>query len=108
MGERELRDILRAAGFEARRDGRLDDDLVHNIDGWHIECKRRETYRLDEWLEQTEEDANGRKPLLIFRKSRQPWRAVIRLSDLLPLLRDTNHQGESIAVLQEESRAREV
>lgn len=101
VGEREVRDLLREAGFAARRDGRLDEDLVHDIDGWHLEVKRRETYRIDEWLEQTERDAGGRKPLLIFRKSRQPWRAVIRLEDLLPLLRDTNHQRMDIGLHQE-------
>ena len=94
-GEREVRDILRRFGIEARRDGRLDDDLVHGLDGFHIEVKRREQYDLGPWLEQAEEDAKGREPIVVFRKSKQPWRAVIRLEALLQIL--TNHEEETDA-----------
>lgn len=90
-GEREVRDVFRSFGLDARRDGRLDDDLVHGIDGFHFEVKRREAYALGEWLRQAEEDAKDREPVVVFRKNGQPWRAVISLEALLHLI--TNHEG---------------
>ncbi len=86
-----MRDILRAHGREARRDGRLDDDLNHDIDGYHLEVKRRERYEIDSWLEQAERDAGEREPIVVFRKSKEPWRAIIRLDALLGLL--PPHEG---------------
>jgi len=87
-GEREVRDVLRSHGITARRDGRLDDDLDHGLDGYHLEVKRRERYDLDSWLEQAERDAQDRVPVVVFRKSNQPWRAVIDFEYLLELIRD--------------------
>ena len=92
-GEREVRDILRKYGVEARRDGRLDDDLVHGLEGYHLEVKRREAYELGAWIEQAEEDAKERIPVVVFRKSNQPWRAVIDFATLVRLI--TNHGGET-------------
>ena len=82
-GEREVRDILIDHGFEARRDGRLDDDLDHNLEGFHLEVKRRERYEIDSWISQAEGDCNGRIPVVVFRKSREPWRVILRLDDFL-------------------------
>lgn len=89
--EREVRDIVRAAGFEATRDGQVyeddepNEDLVHNIPGVHIEVKRRETLAIPAWCRQAEEDARGRVPWVVFRQSRQPWRAVVPFVFLLNL-----------------------
>ena len=102
-GEREVRDILRKYGVEARRDGRLDDDLVHGLDGYHLEVKRQETYTLDSWLKQAETDAKGRTPVVAFRKAKQPWRAVIDLETLVRLI--ANHQGGSDVVVPDTSGA---
>ena len=85
-GEREVRDVLRAHGFEARRDGRLDDDLDHNLDGWHLEVKRREQYQLDSWWKQAVDDAGDRRPVVVFRKSNDEWKVVLRLTDFLATL----------------------
>lgn len=85
-GEREVRDILLAAGVGARRDGRLDDDLVHGLDGFHLEVKRRESYAVGEWIAQAEMDARGRIPVVVFRKSNQPWRAILDFSTLVQLI----------------------
>lgn len=91
-GEREVRDILRAHGYDARRDGRLDTDVVHDMDGFHLEVKRREKYELDQWLEQAERDASEDEvPVVVFRKSKQPWRAVIDFDVLVRLI--TNQNG---------------
>jgi hypothetical protein len=85
-GEREVRDILVAGGFVARRDGRLDDDLDHSVAGWHFEVKRREQYDIGTWIKQAWEDADGREPVVVFRKSNEPWRAVIDFHVLVRLL----------------------
>lgn len=84
-GEREFRDVLRSHGYEARRDGRLDDDLDHDVPGTHFEVKRRERYELDEWIAQAERDARGRVPIVAFRKSRQPWRLIVPADHYLAL-----------------------
>lgn len=92
-GEREVRDLLRAIGVEARRDGRLDDDLSHGLNGFHLEVKRREQYDLDRWLQQAEGDAGDRVPVVVFRKSRQPWRVIVDAEVFFSLV--TNQQEES-------------
>lgn len=93
QAERELAQELVKEGYKARRGQQFsgvngDADVV-GLDGYHIECKRCETYRIDEWLTQAERDAQVRKevPLVIFRKSRQPWRVIISLKDFLKLLK---------------------
>lgn len=85
-GEREVRDLLREHGFEARRDGRLDDDLAHDAYGYHFEVKRRETIALPEWTRQAEEDAGDREPVVAYRASHEPWRASLRLDTLVRLI----------------------
>lgn len=60
---------------------------VQGLPGHHVEVKRCETYKLDAWLKQTEEDApEGTVPLLVFRKSHQPWRVVMSLDHYLDVL----------------------
>lgn len=86
-GEREARDVLRAHGFAADRDGRLDDDLRHDVDGYHFEVKRRETLALPAWMRQAIDDAgNFRKPVVLYRRSREPWYAVLEFEVLARLL----------------------
>ena len=105
--EREVRDILREHGFDAHRDGQiwLDDDpnedLVHNIPGVHIEVKRRETLAIPAWLRQTEDDARGRVPWLVFRQSRQPWRVIVPLRFLLNMTRAVLHMRAALLEIRE-------
>ena len=84
---------MREAGFEARRDGRLDDDLQHNIEGYHFEVKHRETLALPAWLRQAERDAGERVPVVAFRRNNEPWRAVLPLPVLLRLLKELHDSG---------------
>lgn len=95
LGEREVRDALRRHGFDARRGlaAAREPDLVHSVPGVHLEVKRRETYELDAWIAQATQDSSELEPIVVFRKSRQPWRAVVNLDFLLGLLATTNHQG---------------
>lgn len=97
-GEREFRDVLRSYGFAAERDGRLEADLAHNVEGVHFEIKRREKYEIQSWLEQAERDAGSAVPCVVFRRSRQPWRVIVPASEYLRLKRLEAHlaiEGES-------------
>lgn len=85
--EREFRDVLRAHGFEAERDGRLEADLAHNVPGVHFEVKRRETLALPEWCRQAEDECNGAVPVVAYRRSREPWRVVLPAAEFLRLKR---------------------
>lgn len=86
-GEREVRDLLREHGFDARRDGRLDDDLAHNVAGFHFEVKRRETLALPAWTTQAERDAGpDRVPVVVYRRNSEPWRASLPFDALCRLL----------------------
>jgi len=87
-GERELaNELTRVLGVEARRGvqfqgGPGSPDVVADLPGIHIECKRTERFRLYEALEQAIEDAGGNIPVVFHRQNRRPWVAVIRLDDL--------------------------
>lgn len=85
-GEREVRDIFRAAGFlgceRTPNSGGLflPGDLT-GLSGLHVEVKRAERIELAKWLAQVEDDCPaGAVPVLAFRRSRQPWRAVVPLT----------------------------
>ena len=80
-GEREICKILsEKLGGEYKRnlmqtaDGGYD---VLGLDGWAIEVKFQEKLSIEKWWKQTVEQANDKKPVLFFRKSREEWRVVI-------------------------------
>ncbi len=87
-GERELAGLITAAGFAARRDGRLDSDLDHTIPDVHLEVKRSERPRLLEWCEQAERDA-GRQGVrtwaVAWRCNRRAWTVTLPLDEYLRL-----------------------
>ena len=77
--ERELAKLLQGYGYNV--------DLC-GLDGIHVECKRAEQLRLSEWLVQAERDAQRFEdglPAVFFRRSREPWAVVMRLSDWIKL-----------------------
>lgn len=95
-GEREVAQILRGRGFEATRNrvGVTAQDLLHNIAGVHIEVKRQEKLQIPMWLRQAEGDCPADSiPVLVYRKSNEPWRVVIPLSHYLDL--HTQLRGET-------------
>lgn len=86
--ERELAAFLREHGYEARRgqqfSGGSDSPDVIGIPGWHVECKRTEKGALYDWLDQSVRDAAGMKvPVVMHRKNRREWVAILRLEDFL-------------------------
>lgn len=94
VGELELAAVLKEHGFEARRGqqysgGDTSQDLIHDIPGVHIECKRVEAGNLYTWLAQAIRDAAaGKMPVVMHRRNRQEWVAVMRLEDFLKLVKD--------------------
>ncbi|MDP2652198.1 MAG: hypothetical protein Q8O94_03610 [bacterium] len=92
VGERELRDIINATlGTEIGRElSQVRDggaDLI--LGDYYIECKRQETLHIGDWCHQAEKAAEGRgKPVVAYRRSREPWRIVLRIEDFLELLKE--------------------
>lgn len=90
--ERELAKFLRDRGIEARRGqqfsgGTDSPDVVAALPGYHIECKRVEQGNLYNWLAQAIRDAGPSKtPVVMHRRNRQEWVAILRLEDLLAIL----------------------
>lgn len=85
VGEREICKILGDAlsisldrNLEQTRDGGCDIVLYH----WAIEVKRQEKLQVDKWWEQAcvQAEDSHRHPVLIFRKSRNPWRVIMPVS----------------------------
>lgn len=52
----------------------------------HIEVKRREEPFRDEWASQAKTDCpDHKRPVVVYRRSRTPWRIRLDLGDLIPL-----------------------
>lgn len=90
-GEREVAARFRDAGFDVKALEYGGDWLcVRNLGAGpslHVEVKRAEQLRLKEWLAQAEAEATaGAVPVVVFRQSAQPWRAVVTLDDLIRVL----------------------
>ena len=93
VGEREVAALLREYGFDARRGqqfagGGDSPDVVHSIDGVHIEVKRVEQFNLWAAMEQAKRDAkNGEVAAVFHRKNKQDWVVVLDAKDFLQMLR---------------------
>lgn len=90
-GELELVKILRDNGFDVRPGEAVsygeEPDIV-GLDGIHCEVKRCEALRLSEWAEQAERDSKrfgDGFPTIFHRRSREPWRVTMLLTDWLEL-----------------------
>jgi Holliday junction resolvase len=87
-GERELFKLIAAElGIEVRRElaqTRSGGADTLDVQGWAIEVKRQEKEEIASWWAQTKAQAasQDRRPILFYRRSRQPWRAVVDLADL--------------------------
>lgn len=106
--ERELAGELRRFGFEARRgqqrSGLDQADVIGGPPGWHIECKAVERLNVWDAMKQAERDAApGEKPMVVMKRNRSGWLAVVRLDDLLALLGprlDPEEAAELRAILE--------
>lgn len=85
--EIELAGLLREHGYNVQAAEPLNYGTIPDLTGLpgvHIECKRAEALRLSEWMAQAGRDAERFQdgaPTLFYRRSREPWRVVMNLSD---------------------------
>lgn len=93
-GERELRDVLRAAGFAGARRGQQfsgspdsPDVIVPELPTVHFECKRVEAGNPYKWLEQAKRDAGIKIPVVAHKRNGEDWIAILPLSRLLELFK---------------------
>lgn len=89
--ELEIVHIARAAGFpEARRTGptgQIRGD-IDNVPPLYLEVRRRENLAIPSWAREVEAEAPaGQIPVVVFRRSQEPWRAVLPFGDLLELVK---------------------
>ena len=90
--ERELAGILSdELGFpikrklgQAREGG---DDI--QVENYRLEVKRRERLQVEDWCKQVEKVAEpGQWPVVVFRRSNEPWRAVVPIELLIKAMRE--------------------
>ncbi len=102
-GEVELARLLSAEGFDATR-GRqhhggpdAPDVRCPALPGVHFEAKRCERLRLYDALAQATSEAGDRVPVVAHRRDHDEWIAVLRLTDLLAILRESEHVTQEAA-----------
>jgi hypothetical protein len=100
-GEREVAAIFRAAGLDVDRvpnSGglRIKGDLYGpGSAGLHVESKLAETWKLPEWLRQTEGEAGeGEIPVLAFRRNLGRWWGALPLETLTQLLAESRRAND--------------
>jgi hypothetical protein len=93
VGELEVCRILRDHGLPAQRTAPLQaatatsDADVLSLPGYFLEVRRRERVSIVQWSREAEAAApTGDAPVVLYRPSREPWRASLLLADLIPLL----------------------
>ena len=94
-GELEVSKAFQAAGFpDARRAQQYNGVAAGNADilgvpGLHVEVKRVERLNLTAAYEQSARDAEtagkGEVPIVVHRKSREPWMVTLSLQDFLKI-----------------------
>ena len=91
-GERELsKELSRLFGADCHRGqqycGANGDGDVVGLPGVHVECKRTESFRLWDAINQAVADAKSEDvPMVCHRANGRPWVAVVRLDDLPALV----------------------
>ena len=87
--EREVELRFQDAGFTTERalSGRRQIAGDINVAGLALEVRRRETLSIDAWSRDHEaETPEHLTPIVVWRKSREPWRVCLTLDDFLDLL----------------------
>lgn len=98
-GELEAAELIRKHGFAARRGQQFkgspdSPDVVTSVEGFHFEVKRTESISVYMALGQAEADAGkGEVPVVLHRKNRKDWVAILRADDLLALVAQAKAGG---------------
>lgn len=88
-GERELAEVLQSYGHKARRGqqfkGGVDspDVVCETLPQYHFECKLVEAGNPYVWLDQAIRDAGHKIPIVVHRRKRRQWIAILNLDDLM-------------------------
>ena len=90
-GELELAQVFQGYGYNVKP-GRsqsygAEPDL-NGLPGVHIECKRAEQLRIQDWIDQAVRDTerfHDGLPAVFHRRSREPWLVVMKLGDWMGL-----------------------
>ena len=94
VGEREWRDQLREAGFDAKRGqqhaGSPDspDVICPDLPQFHFEVKRVERGNVLDWMLQAIRDAGTKTPIVAHRRNRGQWLVTMRADDWFALVRE--------------------
>lgn len=89
-GELALVKKLKEYGYDVRRSQQYagingDADVV-GIEGLHIECKRCQQVRDEEFLKQAERDARENEvPVVMYRRNNEQWKVCMRLEDFMKI-----------------------
>lgn len=101
IGELEVANLLKAAGYNAHRSAQYcgntgDAPDVEGLPGIHIEVKRVERLNLRKAYEQAVNDSKKSRdiPAVFHRGSHQPWMVSLSLNDFLTLIKkgETNNE----------------
>ena len=94
--EREFASYLKARGHDARRGQQFSggsdspDVVCPTLPGVHFEVKRVEKGNLYLWLDQAMRDAGSKVPVVVHRKNKREWVAILSLDELLNLLENAH------------------
>lgn len=90
--EREVRDLFRERGYEARRGqqfsgGANSPDVITSLEGYHIEVKHVEALNIYKAMKQSAKDAGQDKvPLVFHRRNGEEWHVTMNQKDFFDLL----------------------
>ena len=59
------------------------DVAAEGLEQYHIEVKRMERLNIGTAMQQAIHDADGKIPVVMHRRNRQPWLVTVRLTDWL-------------------------
>lgn len=91
-GERQVRDLLREAGYKARRGRQFSGDpsspdVISDFEELHIEAKWVESLNLYRAFEQSQKDAGDKIPTVWHRKNRTCWMITLKAEDFLEMFK---------------------
>ena len=92
IGEREVAQLLREHGFEARRGvqfqgGPGSPDVIHSIPNIHIEVKRCETLSIYKAIDQArDERRSGDMPVVFHRRNSREWVTILPAHEFLLIM----------------------
>jgi Holliday junction resolvase len=98
-GEREVVDLLKRYGFDARRGqqfkGTSDSpDVIHNMTGFFIEVKHRQALNLYDTIEKADgEKPEGETSLIFHRKNQKRWLVTMDAEEFMSLMREIYDDG---------------